>query len=136
MVDAAMWSGIRSTKHRKPMGCRAFSFELFAGLVLLSATAAAAGYAISQPADIELDGADLREARVGKVMERVFATDDPFLSTFAFSRGPWNHLTQVNMCRSEGTRAHWDRIRAQHLPMLWWIADTARTRISKGRLFS
>ena len=49
VADAAMWSGLRSTKHRNPMGCRTFLFELFAGLMLLSATVATAGYVISSP---------------------------------------------------------------------------------------
>ena len=26
VADAAMWSGLRSTKHRNPMGCRTFLF--------------------------------------------------------------------------------------------------------------
>ena len=60
VADAAMWSGLRSAKHRNPMGCRTFLFELFAGMMLLSSTVAAAGYVISQPADIMADGADLR----------------------------------------------------------------------------
>ena len=57
VADAALWSGLKSTKHRNPMGCRTFLFELFAGLMLLSATVASAGYVISQPADIDVDGA-------------------------------------------------------------------------------
>ena len=67
-------------------------------------------------------------------MDTVFATDDLFLSTFAFPCGPWNPLTQFNIARSEDTREHWERIRAEHMPTLWWIADTARSRIAKGRL--
>ena len=67
-------------------------------------------------------------------MDAVFAADDPFLSALAFPSGPWNPLTQFNMARSEDTRVHWERIRAEHMPVLWWIADTARSRIMKGRL--
>ena len=116
-----------------PWGCRTFLFELFAGMMLLSSTVAAAGYIISQPADIMADGADLREARVREEIDKVFETDDPFLSTFAFPCGPWNPRTQFNMARSEDTRDHWERIRAEHMPMRWWIADTAWGRIAKGR---
>ena len=43
VADAAMWSGLRSAKYRNPMGCRTFLFELFAGMMLLSSTVAAAG---------------------------------------------------------------------------------------------
>ena len=42
VADAAMWSGLRSAKYRNPMGCRTFLFELFAGMMLLSATVATA----------------------------------------------------------------------------------------------
>ena len=64
VADAAMWSGLPSADHRNPIGCRTIMFELFAGLMLLSATVATAGYVISQPADTMTDGADLREDRV------------------------------------------------------------------------
>ena len=35
VADAAMWSGLRMTSNRNPMGCRTFLFEVFAGLMLL-----------------------------------------------------------------------------------------------------
>ena len=38
-------------------------------------------------------------------IDKVIATDDPFLTTFAFPCGPWNPLTQFNMARSEETAA-------------------------------
>ena len=36
VADAAMWSGLRASKYRNPMGCKTFLFELFAGAMLLS----------------------------------------------------------------------------------------------------
>ena len=51
---------------------------------------------------------------------------------FLVARG--TPFTEFNMARSEDTREHWERIRAEHMPMLWWMADTAKNRISKGRI--
>ena len=68
VADAAMWSGLRSAKHRNPMGCRTFLFELFAGRRDITTFQ-------PLPSDLEMLG-DGRTADV--VGDRTMTTGDAF----------------------------------------------------------
>ena len=99
-ADQAMWSclanselSIHSMKSPKNRGCKTLLLELFCGALLLTMLASTAGWPVSQPTDIRLDGMDLLGKDDRKRIEEQIDRDDPFCLILPFPCGPWNNLT-------------------------------------------
>ena len=59
-VDCAMWAQLKPTGAAPLMkGCKTLLLELFCGVLLLSTVASAAGWAVSRPVDLSIDGNNL-----------------------------------------------------------------------------
>ncbi len=117
-----------------PRGCKTLLLELFAGAMILSTTVAAMGYPVSQPADLKLDGTDLRDRERQKDIERQIDHDDPYFVTIAFPCELWSTWQAVNCSRSSGYAKELTAKQLEQLPMLAWIAKIAKQRIEKGRV--
>ncbi|CAK9065052.1 unnamed protein product [Durusdinium trenchii] len=101
-ADKHMWGTLRTKLNRPkilPKGCRTFLFEVFAGTALLSMMAAEAGYAVSQPCDILLDGSNLLNASERAKIEAVIDSDDPYCVSFSPVCGPWSPLQQLSVAK-------------------------------------
>ena len=58
-ADKTMWSNLKLIMPKLPRGCETLLLELFCGVLILTTLAATAGWTVSQPADVQLDGLDL-----------------------------------------------------------------------------
>ena len=108
--------------------------EIFCGALLLTTLASAAGWPVSQPTDIRLDGTDLLRSEGRRLIEEQIDRDDPFCCVIPFPCGPWNSLTYFNAARYPSFAIRNEETQKEHIPMLKWIAKIARRRIEKGRL--
>ena len=101
-ADRRLWGTLRSGLNRPrilPKGCRAFLFEIFAGTAMLSMMAADAGYIVSQPCDILLDGSNLLNASHRAKIEEVINSDDPYCVSFSPVCGPWSPTQQLSVAK-------------------------------------
>ena len=135
-ADAVAWSAILRSKARPPLvpGCRTLVLELFCGALLLTLMASLAGYAVSEPCDIQLDGSILLNPKMRRNIDEQIAWDDPFAVIIPFPCGPWNSWTVVNASKSNEAAESVDAARAEHSPMLKWMVNLAKGRIGKGRI--
>lgn len=89
--DMSLWSALFPKKRSPlPKGCQTFLMEVFAGAALLSHVVAMAGYPISTPVDLALDGSNLLDPQFRK-NSRLFADhgDRGPDSTWLEARTPW-----------------------------------------------
>ena len=134
-ADSCMWAELKKKPHVPlPLGCRTVLMALFAGCMVLSALVAGKGYLVSQPTDIELDGADLTWKSWQKVIDIAIERDDPFVLAISFPCHPWNSWAEFNATRSKVFAEEVQMDRESQLPMLKWIAEKVEQRAKMGLL--
>ena len=140
MSDRKMWSNLSGQKLNKEQTlwsfgrCKTLILEMFCGAMILTALAAAAGWPVSQPTDIEMDGIDLLVPTDRRAIEEQIERDDPFCLVMPFPCGPWNSLTYWNASRHPEFKIRNEALQKKHVPMLKWLCSIAKKRIARGRL--
>ena len=136
--DSAMWSLLTGVPKRPakqlPRGSRSFVFEIFAGAATLTCMAAAAGWPVSSPIDLEQGPHhDLMQKANRERISRQIEEDDPYLLSFAPVCGPWSQWQHLNLTRGDATFVKILEQRKQWYPVLRWMCEEIRKRLSKGR---
>ena len=136
--DAAMWSFLTGTTkwpaRQLPRRSRSFIFEIFAGAATLTCMAAAAGWPVSSPIDLEQGPHhDLMQKVNRERISRQIGEDDPYLLSFAPVCGPWSQWQHLNLTRGDPTFQKIMDERKRWYPVLRWMCEEIRKRLSKGR---
>ncbi len=132
--DMSLWSALRPRMRSPlPKGCQVFLMEVFAGAALLSHVVAMAGYPISTPVDLALDGSNLLDPQFRKKLEAEIDAKDPYAITFAPVCGPWGPWSRLNMSKSESTAQLILDQRDQWYPTLKWMTQLIKKRLQRGR---
>ena len=136
--DSALWSTVsqkpRQPKKMMPRGCKSFIFELFAGAATLTILAAQAGMPVSTPVDIQYDPAyDLLNPSNRAAIGQRIQEEDPFLLSITPVCGPWSVWQNVNLAKGGDTAEFFMHQRKLRYPVVKWVCDLVRSRLSKGR---
>ena len=134
-IDNAAWRSLRNQAPKAPKGCRTLLLEVFAGTLMLTAMAAAAGWAVSEPVDIELNGIDVYTRGSQGDVWRAIEQDCPYIVTMAYPCQYWSSWQRVNCARGPDTKEKIENGRIDALRGLRWVRKVAEEQVRHGKVF-
>jgi len=130
----SLWATLRGKPPPLPRVCKTLLMEVFAGAFLVSTVATQFGHVMSQPTDMEHDGANLTMKSCRDELDGRSRGTTQFALWFEFPCQPWGSSSGLNISRGGETAERIWAARWSYLDMLRWMSKKVRERLNEGRV--